>query len=654
MRTYLSCLAACVLLPAALLAAGPTVEVIVGETAPELEQRAADDVAAILKRLYQLGAPRLAAPSGKTPVIFVGSPTTNPQLDFYKAEWPAISEQTHLLKSIKYRDQPALIIGGGSAVATYWGACEYAHHLGIRSMLYTDLDPIAPPPFTLAGFDARLEPGLSIRAWEISYHGPASFTAWSEAEQIVFVRQLSKLKFNRLVIRVRASDPFIPFAAAGIERKEGKFWDKDEFPVNGDTAGRSAFRGAKHFENPDLASATNEKERIAASQKLLHGVIDAGHQCGMAVSLQIHPYDLPAEFNRHKVFADIEMAKKCSQATVREYLHAYPEIDMLMIGYSSVYEALPSFFQDREIWQRPDSLLITPQVFGVHDSMEVARWLRAVPSTKEVVFGTELPPLPGAEPARPMKLADAFSRQIELGSFQEGILPQSAHTIVADSMKALQQNRWGGYLVTSPAGTGNADFSAYLISRNSFGQGLTPEQACERFLTPACGSEVHTRVMKALSGLERATVKIELASNLLNHFDPPKTMKNYERQELPPAWWNDVREEYLASMNEMYRANTRAREGSRSYTLYLARRCEFGFEFVNCMQAIRNAGVAKKEKDKEKQIAELEKAIDSINGACNALAAVARNNSDRGTIAVLNAYVYRPLVKELEKVDAEE
>jgi hypothetical protein len=106
-------------------------------------------------------------------------------------------------------------------------------------------------------------------------------------------------------------------------------------------------------------------------------------------------------------------------------------------------------------------------------------------------------------------------------------------------------------------------------------------------------------------------------------------------------------------MNEMYRANTRAREGSRSYTLNLARRYEFGFEYMNCLQAVRNAGVAKKKGDKEMQLAELEKAIDSINSACNALAAVARSNSDRGTIAVLNAHIYRPLVKELERADGE-
>ena len=39
--------------------------------------------------------------------------------------------------------------------------------------------------------------------------------------------------------------------------------------------------------------------------------------------------------------------------------------------------------------------------------------------------------------------------------------------------------------------------------------------------------------------------------------------------------------------------------------------------------------------------------------ALNAQAAVARSNSDRGVIAVLNEYGYRPLLKELEAAESE-
>jgi len=43
-----------------------------------------------------------------------------------------------------------------------------------------------------------------------------------------------------------------------------------------------------------------------------------------------------------------------------------------------------------------------------------------------------------------------------------------------------------------------------------------------------------------------------------------------------------------------------------------------------------------------------------MNAACSALAAVARDQSDRGMIAVCNEFGYKALQKELEKLDEEE
>jgi hypothetical protein len=129
---------------------------------------------------------------------------------------------------------------------------------------------------------------------------------------------------------------------------------------------------------------------------------------------------------------------------------------------------------------------------------------------------------------------------------------------------------------------------------------------------------------------------------------PDVVLKHYASTEPPPEWWSKARENYLNAMNEMYRANTRAREGGRSYTLYFARRFEFAFEYLNSIEALRKAAIAKSKGDAATQIAELEKAVESLNGGLNAMAAVSRSQSDRGIIAVLNEYGYRPLVKELE------
>ena len=69
------------------------------------------------------------------------------------------------------------------------------------------------------------------------------------------------------------------------------------------------------------------------------------------------------------------------------------------------------------------------------------------------------------------------------------------------------------------------------------------------------------------------------------------------------------------------------------------------------IEAVRLAGVAKSKGDKDKLVEQLEKATESMYNAINALGEVAGDNSDRGVIAVLNEYGYRPLKKEFEAAE---
>lgn len=196
-----------------------------------------------------------------------------------------------------------------------------------------------------------------------------------------------------------------------------------------------------------------------------------------------------------------------------------------------------------------------------------------------------------------------------------------------------------------------ADFLFLAKARNENSGDLVPETVYAEILTPVCGEEVHTRVMKAFEFDAAAARAITEFGPTIGVPAPPMLVRHYESREPPPAWWGEVRTNYLNAMNEMYRANTRAREGGLAFTLYYARRFEFGFEYMNAVEAIRNAGLAKGKGDKETQIAELEKAIDSVTNACNAMAAVARDQSDRGVVAVMNEYGYRPLLKLLEEAE---
>jgi hypothetical protein len=74
---------------------------------------------------------------------------------------------------------------------------------------------------------------------------------------------------------------------------------------------------------------------------------------------------------------------------------------------------------------------------------------------------------------------------------------------------------------------------------------------------------------------------------------------------------------------------------------------------MNCVEALRKAGIAKRAGDAETHAAQLQTAVEALHDALNAQAAVARSNSDRGVIAVLNQYAYRPLKQELEALGTE-
>jgi hypothetical protein len=71
---------------------------------------------------------------------------------------------------------------------------------------------------------------------------------------------------------------------------------------------------------------------------------------------------------------------------------------------------------------------------------------------------------------------------------------------------------------------------------------------------------------------------------------------------------------------------------------------------MSSTDATRLAGMAKKDGDTDQQIEHLEKAVEAMYNALNAYSEVARDSCDRGVIAVLNEYGYRPLKKELGSV----
>lgn len=229
-----------------------------------------------------------------------------------------------------------------------------------------------------------------------------------------------------------------------------------------------------------------------------------------------------------------------------------------------------------------------------------------------------------------------------------GVLPQLATRSLEPLIGELHRLGWQGFS-TRYWIPGDLNPSVHYLARASFDPKLTPQAAYEDLIDPICGEGVSPRLIKALDMIEKATETIDQNDLGFTFPVPGMVMRHYNAEPTPP-WWKTVRELYTGAMDEVYRANTRARDGvkARPYMVYHAKRLEFAMFYMMSIEALRSAGQAKAKGDVKQQLEQLQTATETMYDGLSAYSEVARDQSDRGVIAVLNEYGYRPLRKELD------
>jgi hypothetical protein len=707
-------------------AAGPSVDVVVGADAPRLERFAAQELAGQFKKLFDASI----TISDKVPqepqhLILLGSPATNPAVNAAVGErWPKLTDQGHLLHSVAHDDRKVLVVGGGSPVATLWAVYELGHRFGIRYLLSGDAMPVHPVAMKLDGFDVVLEPSVRLRTWRTINDFAIGPESWGLAEQKRVLGQLAKLKFNRVMLAVYPWQPFVHYEFKGVKKQTAFLWYGWRYPVDGDTAGRAAFRGAKVFENPDLAGKTTYEEKTAAGIALARGIIDAARELGMSTAIAISPLEFPKEFAavlpKAKVLHSLEslvigpgpeqppddpLLMALVTTKIRAYVTTYPQIDAL-------YLTLPEFpdwvEHYEEAWKRLDARSGVSKVADLKELTEAARTRRLIASGdrgvrslrgniaaldffQTLVADPELFKRPGGGQVEPvlvevdpalfplldkvvpqktsvLHFVDYTARRVAanqellarvparsvkssliltLADDNVGVLPQLSTSQLHTLMGHLRKHGWEGFS-TRYWIIGDLDPSVHYLSRASFDAGMTPQAAYDDLITPICGAGVAGRLAKAFDLIEKATALIDENDIGFTFPVPGVIMKHYTGKGPPPAWWKQVQDLYAGAMDEMYRGITRSEPAGRPLILYYAKRLEFAYEYLSSIEALRLAGQARDAGDKRKQREQLDKAVEAMYNALSALGEVARDNSDRGVIAVLNEYGYRPIKKEYE------
>jgi hypothetical protein len=723
--------------------AAEKVTVIVGQDAPKLERFAAEELAGQFKQLFgaevTIATVGDVAASADGPAVLVGNPQTNSKLRKLAGDgWPKLSDQGFVIKSVTRDGAPALVVGGDRPVATLWAIYELGQRFGIRYLLAGDVYPAESPTLRLTGFDVTAEPSLRSRAWQAIDDLPTGSSAWGLAEHQHVIGQLAKLKFNRVILNVYPWQPFVDFEFEGTRKSTAELFYGWKFPIDGDTAGRAAFQGAREFTNPDLAGKSSPAERVAAGKLMLNGIIDSAHGLGMSVGLCFSPLEFPPEFapllpgaepcgpEKRTVgpgpqqAPDDERLRLLAIAQSQAFLRSYPRIDALYLtmprslvwighaneGWNRLLHRtpedkrpkLPDFLQRVRIRElalngeaavraietqlaaldaidrlpveegmitRPDGTAreihlagidrdldgivagVAPEKVGLLTSLEVLT--RPNAALEELIENLSPDNQPGDSPAPSSSRSKLL---ISLTGDSANVLPKSEVSRLEILSQVVRQRGWGGYATRSGT-AGDLDYALQFLAQASWSSEVSPDAALDSLITPMCGSGVTDRVALAFTQLEQATTLIAEQDADFATLAPDMVMKHYAAAEAPPEHWQKLQDLYVGAMNEMYRAHDRSHPRGRPYLRYYCKRLEFALEYVGSVQALRRAGAAKAAGDGEAHVAELEKATESMYNALSALSEVARDSGDRGAIAVLNAWGYRPLQQALADADAQ-
>ncbi|MBU4400528.1 MAG: hypothetical protein KKE86_14490, partial [Planctomycetes bacterium] len=408
--------------------APPSASVVVGPKSHALELYAAEQLCYYLEKLYGIQTrPVQEIPSGDSIVFLIGDPKTNPAVAkaLGPEGWPSISDQGLVLKRGQVDGRLALVVGGGSPKATLWAVYELVERWGVRYLLHGDVLPekrgqsptnlrSVPagtarrvlrtngdcPLFSkLPDQDVVLEPLLRVRQWKTVSDFANGTEAWGMADYRPVLDQLTKLKFNRILIITWPYQPFLDLKVRGIERRWGTLWWDYRLSITPDMIGRELFGDAKEFWNPDLPAAKDYQAFAAAGEKLLHNLIEYAHGRGMECAMTASLTDFPPEFapmlkNSRKIkqLGNLSIVPgpdtppedpaltELAAAVLRTTVNTYPELDYIFL---TTLEHRQWVGRYEQAWAALDAK------YGISEVCSLAEVLAATKRRKDYPGGVE-------------------------------------------------------------------------------------------------------------------------------------------------------------------------------------------------------------------------------------------------------------------------
>jgi len=240
-----------------------------------------------------------------------------------------------------------------------------------------------------------------------------------------------------------------------------------------------------------------------------------------------------------------------------------------------------------------------------------------------------------------------------------GMLPQlvtgALHKLACD----LRKYGWSGFSTRYWMISDHDPCVAYL-SKTAWDANATPEEIYADQIRAVCGYAAVEPMLEAFRELEAVTVALEDHGLGLTFPVPGMIMKHWSPGSLSSEFAED-REGYRRALSAVRKTPEPSRPEGKAYINYWIGRLGFGIGYLDTIEAVRKAATteqaakdAKERGDEDDYRVRLTEAIEQTKAAVatahqaiEAFANVAKNQSDRGAIATMGEYVYRPLKQKV-------
>jgi hypothetical protein len=226
-----------------------------------------------------------------------------------------------------------------------------------------------------------------------------------------------------------------------------------------------------------------------------------------------------------------------------------------------------------------------------------------------------------------------------------GVLPQlSTHTL-AQLTDDLRRLGWAGFS-TRYWLSGDHEACVAYLARAAWDADTTCDAVYRDHIAHACGELAVADMMNVFREVEAATVALEWHGLGLTFPVPGMMMKHWTPGTLPSEL-AEVQTHYRSALNAANSAKQRSAGKGQNYIAYWIGRLTFGIDYMSAIEAVRLAATAEAASNREKTISETARAIKLVKSALTSYAEVARDRSDKGAIATMNEFAYRPLRAKL-------